>query len=64
MKLHDFGIAAILLTLLLAGIATMISVKTTGKDDQPLEEVAEEAIKVVTGDDIDLTPNSPENKQP
>jgi hypothetical protein len=29
-------------------------------DDNPVEEVAEEIIKVETGLDIDLSPNSPE----
>lgn len=32
------------------------------KQDNPVEEVAEEVIKAKTGLDVDLTPNSPEKK--
>lgn len=44
----------------LALLATTVSVLVTGKDDAPLEELAEDVLKAETGIDVDLTPNSPE----
>lgn len=38
-----------------------ISTKFLG-DDNPVEEVSEEIIKEITHVEIDLSPNSPENK--
>lgn len=43
-----------------ASIALMYNYFFKAKDDNPVEEIAEEVIKKETGVDIDLSPNSPE----
>lgn len=54
----------------LAVIGTLIALVVLGglstkffKDDNPIEEACEEIIKEVTGVEIDLTPESPENNE-
>jgi hypothetical protein len=46
---------------LLVGAASTYLLKM--KDDNPIEEVAEEIIKRETNIDVDLTPSSPEDGQ-
>ncbi len=55
------NILTVLVAIALAALITFVSVSITGKDDAPLEEFAEDVLKLETGVDIDLTPNSPEN---
>ncbi len=55
------NILTVLVAIALAALITFVSVSITGKDDAPLEEFAEDVLKLETGVDLDLTPNSPEN---
>lgn len=48
-----------IIILLVASVIGLVSVKYLG-DDNPIEEISEEIIKVETGVTIDLTPLSPE----
>lgn len=50
--------AVIVAVALLAGMGSRLFLK----DDNVIEEVAEQLIKDKTGVDIDLSPNSPEDK--
>lgn len=55
------NILTVLVVIALASLITFVSISITGKDDAPLEEFAEDVLKLETGVDLDLTPNSPEN---
>ena len=44
----------------LLGVYSYINRQVGLPDDNPIEEVIEEGIKAATGQDIDLTPDSPE----
>lgn len=57
------NILTVLVAIAIAALITFVSVSITGKDDEPLEEFAEDVLKLETGVDIDLTPNSPENNE-
>ena len=41
----------------------LVSRRFIKKSDNPIEEIAEEVIKQETGMDIDLSPDSPEDKE-
>ncbi len=45
-----------LATLLVGAFVSYISVRKTGKDDQPLEQMAEVIVEQITGLHVDFTP--------
>lgn len=53
--------ACIVASAIMAGVASTLFFKL--KNDNTVEEVAEQVIKDETGVDVDLTPGSPENKE-
>lgn len=59
------AIAAILSIVIVAISLTvgLVSRRFIKKPDNPIEEIAEEVIKEETGVDIDLSPDSPEDKE-
>ena len=54
--------AVIIAVSAIVGIGSTLILKM--KHDNPVEEVCEEVIKDEAGLDVDLTPSSPENKDP
>lgn len=62
MKLRELSILIIVGIVAVSAAIGFFSAKIVGKDDQPIEEAAEEVIKLETGMDVDLTPGSPEKK--
>lgn len=58
------AIAAILSVVIVVVSLTvgLVSRRFIKKSDNPIEEIAEEVIKQETGMDIDLSPDSPEDK--
>ena len=50
--------------IIIVSLATAIGLTSVYflKDDNPVEESCEQVIKIATGNDIDLTENSPEKK--
>jgi len=60
-RLYDLGLTIILVEIVIAAAITFFSVKITGKEDAPAEEITEDILRATTGLDIDFNPNSPEH---
>jgi len=58
---RELSIASVITALIIACVAIVIGKCLKLGDDNIVEEGAEEIIEKVIGEDIDLTPNSPES---
>lgn len=59
-KMRGIATVGFIIALVAAGISMGAAAFYKMKDDNLLEEAAEEVIRVETGVDVDLTPGSPE----
>lgn len=61
MRYYELSFIVTLVILLCCAAAALVSVETTGKHDQPIEQAAEAILKQITGISIDFTPDVPAN---
>ena len=61
MKLYDVGLVIVIITFIAIAIGTGSSYFFS--DDNEVEEVCEVVIEATTGQDVDLSPESPEVKK-
>jgi hypothetical protein len=61
-KLYELG--SLIIITVVVGICLIAGLTSTLflGDDNPIEEIAEQVIEKETGQDVDLTPSSPEKK--